>query len=97
MSRVVFTAPAKQDLREIAAYIRKDNPDAAKRVIARIREVCQTTLVKFPAGGTLRDDLLSGLRCFSAGSYVIYFRNRNPVVIIRVLHGARDVTPEMFG
>jgi plasmid stabilization system protein ParE len=51
----------------------------------------------FPQAGTMRDELCAGLRCFSVGSYVIYFREREPVVIIRVLHGARDVTPEMFG
>ncbi len=97
MSRVVFTAPAKQDLREIAAYIRRDNPAAAKRVVARIREVCNTTLAMFPNAGTMRDDLCMGLRCFSVGTYVVYFREREPLMIIRVLHGARDVTPEMFG
>jgi toxin ParE1/3/4 len=97
MSRVVFTAPAKHDLREIAAYIRRDNAAAARRVVTRIREACKTTLVMFPEGGTMRDDLYPGLRCFSVGSYVIYFREREPVVIVRVLHGARDVTPGMFG
>ena len=97
MSRVIFTAPAKQDLREIAAYIARDNPDAAIRVVSRIRDVCKTTLATFPAGGTMRDELRSGLRSFTVGHYVIYFQGRNPVAILRVLHGARDVTPEMFG
>jgi toxin ParE1/3/4 len=96
MSRYRFTGPARQDLQEIAAYIRKDNPEAARRTIHRIREVCKTTLVRFPEGGTRREDLAAGLRCFSAGNYVIYFRGRNPVEIIRVLHGARDVTPNLF-
>jgi toxin ParE1/3/4 len=97
MRRLVFTAPAKQDLREIAADIRQNDAEAAKRVVARIRDVCKTTLVMFPEGGTLREELCPGLRCFSVGNYVIYFRQRNPVVIVRVLHGARDVRPEMFG
>jgi len=96
MSRCQFAAPARQDLKEIAAYIRRDNPDAAKRVVQRIREVCNTTLAAFPGGGTMRDDLSPGLRCFSVGNYVIYFQSRDPVVIVRVLHGARDVTPDMF-
>ena len=97
MSRVVFSAPARRDLREIAAYIGRHDPEAAKRVVARIREVCKSTLATFPAGGTMRDELRPGLRCLSVGNYVIYFRSRNPVEIVRVLHGARDVTPEMFG
>lgn len=94
MSRYRFSLPAKQDLKEIAAYIRRDDPKAAKKVIERIREVCRTTLVMFPQGGTMREELAPGLRCFSHGNYVIYFRN--PVEIIRVLHGARDVKTEMF-
>ena len=97
MSSYRFTEPAKQDLREIAAYIRRDNPAAARRTVARLREVCRTTLVMFPAGGTQRDDLSPGLRCFSVGNYLIYFRGRDPIVIVRVLHGARDVSPAMFG
>lgn len=96
MSRARFTLPAKQDLKEIVAYIRRDNPQAARKLVARLREVCQTTLVMFPRGGTQRDDLSPGLRCFSVGNYVIYFRGHSPVVIMRVLHGARDVTPAMF-
>src|SRR5262245_55657973 len=97
MARLVFTAPARQDLREIAAYIRRDDVEAARRVVGRIREVCKTTLVMFPKGGTMREDLCPGLRCFSVGNYVIYFRGDRPVVIVRILHGARDVMPEMFG
>ncbi len=96
MSRCQFTAPARQDLKEIAEYIRRDNVEAARRVVARIRDVCKRTLTAFPGGGTIRDDLRPGLRCFSVGNFVIYFRGRNPVEIVRVLHGARDVTPDMF-
>jgi toxin ParE1/3/4 len=96
MSRVAFAGPAKQDLREIAAHIRRDNPAAARRVVARIRETCRTTLAIFPEAGTMRDDLDPGLRCFSVGNYVSYFRGRNPLVVVRVLHGARDVTLAMF-
>jgi toxin ParE1/3/4 len=96
MRRYLFSSSAKLDLQGIADYIRRDNPAAARKVVEAIREVCRTTLVMFPAGGTRRDDLSPGLRCFSVGSYVIYFRNRNPVVIVRILHGARDVLPDMF-
>ena len=97
MRRYRFTAPAKRDLQEIAAYIRRDNPQAAKHLVERLREVCRTTLVTFPGGGTRREDLAPGLRCFSVGNYVIYFRGRKPVEIVRILHGARDVTPREFG
>jgi|SRR5689334_1297453 len=96
MSRCTFTHPAKLDLREIAEYIRRDNSDAATRVVQRLRDVCKEMLAKRPGAGTMREDLSPGLRCFSAENYVIYFRGRDPVQIVRVLHGARDVTPAMF-
>jgi toxin ParE1/3/4 len=45
--------------------------------------------------GEARDELVRGLRCFSVGNYVIYYRllvpNEQTVEIVRVLHGARDV------
>jgi hypothetical protein len=31
------------------------------------------------------------MQCFSVDKYVIYFRDRNPVEILRILHGAQDV------
>ena len=96
MSRALFSAPAKEDLKEIAAYIHRDNPQAAKRVVQRIREVCKETLARLPGAGTMRDDLSPGLRCFSVGNYVVYFRGRNPVIFVRILHGAREVAPAMF-
>jgi len=40
--------------------------------------------------GTQRDDLLPGIRCFCVGNYVIFFRRRNPVEILRIVHGAVD-------
>jgi plasmid stabilization system protein ParE len=44
----------------------------------------------------MRDELHLGLRCFSVGNYVIRFSEREPVVIVRAVQGARDLTPEMF-
>lgn len=85
-----FSDAAKRDLRQIGAYIRKDSRRAAKQVVDELRRVCRKTLVLFPEVGTMRDDLSPGLRCFSVGNYVIYFRGRDPVFIVRVIHGARD-------
>jgi toxin ParE1/3/4 len=86
-----FTLQAKEDLRGIALYISKDSPRAAKAVVEELREVCRTTLVMFPDCGTMRDELIPGMRCFSVGNYVIYFRGKKPIEIPRILHGAQDV------
>ena len=37
MARLTLTAHARADLREIRAYIAKDNPAAARRLVERLR------------------------------------------------------------
>jgi plasmid stabilization system protein ParE len=44
----------------------------------------------FPKAGTRRDDLLPGMRCFSVGDYLIYFKSHDPVRILRIAHGAQE-------
>ena len=90
MKRYRITPAAQQDLRDIADFIAKDNPRAAHRVVSRLKAVCRTTLVMFPECGTQCDEYQPGIRCFSVGNYVIFFRGRNPVEILRVVYGSRD-------
>jgi toxin ParE1/3/4 len=51
VTEVVWTAFARQELRNAIAYIAKDNPYAARRVQARI-EGCAADLASFPKRGT---------------------------------------------
>jgi toxin ParE1/3/4 len=61
-----------------------------------LKEKC-TTLARFPLLGASRDRLAKGLRVFSVGNYVIYYRPEAATVRIqRVLHGARDADA-LFG
>ena len=90
MSRCRITPRARKDLHAISRHISKDSPAAAKRTITELQSVCKTMLAAFPRAGTQRDDLLPGMRCFSVGNYVIFFRGENPVEILRILHGAMD-------
>ncbi len=87
-----LTPAAESDLSEILAYIRSDSPDAARRVLARIREAMRR-LADFPRIGHVREDLAdSSLRFWPVYSYLIVYRPESrPLQIIRVLHGARDV------
>ena len=90
MKRYRITPAAQQDLRDIADFIAKDNPQAAHRVVSRLKAVCRTTLVMFPECGT-RCDEYRGLGCaVSVGNYVIFFRGNNPVEILRIVYGSRD-------
>jgi len=46
----------------------------------------------FPLAGVAREQLAPGLRVTFQGSYAIYYKPLvDEIVIIRVLHGARDI------
>jgi toxin ParE1/3/4 len=87
------------DLDEIAAYIQKDNPQAALRFLERAEETFKT-LAKMPGMGSsyaLRKADFCDLRCFPVNDFKNYlvFYDRHPVAIeiVRVLHGARKLAP----
>ncbi|TWU12167.1 Toxin ParE1 [Symmachiella macrocystis] len=95
MSRGYRLSPqAQSDLDQIWDFIAADNPKAASNVIHKFDARFQM-LVRQPLIGESREELLSGLRSFPVGSYVIYYRllstGRYAVEIARVLHGARDI------
>ncbi|MBV8769299.1 MAG: type II toxin-antitoxin system RelE/ParE family toxin [Hyphomicrobiales bacterium] len=47
----------------------------------------------FPLAGAPREQLAPGLRVGFSGRYGIYYlHNKRELVVIRVLHGARDAT-----
>lgn len=90
MSRVRLSHRAKADLKGIGAFIAQHDEAAAKKLVARLRATCRSTIGRFPECGTKFDHLLAGMRCFSVGSYVIFFRGRDPVEILRIVNGAMD-------
>lgn len=94
---VVIQRPrAHGDLVEIWGYIAEDSEARADAFIDRIDRTFQT-LAQRPAMGRLRGELATGLRSFPVGRYVIFFRAlSNGVEIVRVLHGARDLSADGF-
>ena len=91
-----FSPQALADLKGIMAHIAQDKPQAAQRFVGRLREKCEL-LAMTPYAGTARDDLSPGLRAFSVGSFVVYFRPTETAVRVeRVLHGAMDVDALFF-
>jgi toxin ParE1/3/4 len=63
----------------------------ATRFIAGIEAALQP-LRDFPFAGTAREQLAVGLRVIFHGPYAIYYRVLpEAVVIVRAIHGARDV------
>jgi antitoxin ParD1/3/4/toxin ParE1/3/4 len=92
MKRYLLTRAAKQDVGDIAAYIAEENPVAARRVLAKLRQAMRR-LAQAPGLGHLREDLADEpLRFWPVYSYLIVYRSETtPLQVIRVLHGARDV------
>jgi toxin ParE1/3/4 len=87
---------ARSDLDQIWEHIARDNPSAARAMIARIIAAMEK-LVEFPGLDPERDDLAPGLRSFPVRRYPILYRPRGGAVeIARVVHGARKL-PDLEG
>ena len=87
MPRIRYSDASKEDLKEIAMYIAKDKPKAARVWTAKLREKCRMLAIH-PEVGDDRADLGEGIRSTYLGSYIIYFRQREEVLeIVRVRRG----------
>jgi plasmid stabilization system protein ParE len=82
----------ESDLREIRDLIAKNNPESARRLMIRFVEAFRL-LANRPELGHVREDLpVPSLRFWPVGAYlVIYLAEKQPIEIIAVVHGARDV------
>lgn len=89
MARVIWTGSAQRDLQEIAEYISLDNPDAARRVVARIeRHVAK--LNRFPELGPVVPDVIGSIRqIVEAPCRVFYKIDGKTVYIMHVLRFER--------
>jgi len=91
MKALEFASRTEIDLWRIYESAAANNVAAARKLLTRLRKTCRF-IGRNPHIGTARNEILSGLRAYSVGSYVIYFRERPAAIRIeRILHGARDV------
>lgn len=85
---------ALNDLEQIFDYLARSSSATAVRVLESIQDRF-ALLAREPRIGALRDELSPGVRSFTVGQYVIYYRpltiGSETVEIVRVLHGARNV------
>ena len=89
--RLDFTEEAERDLFEIGSFIARDSPGNAAAFARRLEKVCRL-LAANPRAGRLRGEFAPGLRSLPHNRYVIFYREiERGIVIIRVLHGARDL------
>jgi toxin ParE1/3/4 len=91
MPTVFRPSQVQRDVDGIASYIARDDPSAAYRCLDDIEAVF-TLLATQPLMGTRVVSRRHGeIRQHSHGNYVIYYRpTENGVLLLRVLHGARD-------
>ena len=89
--RLRILPAAEDDLFAIGRYIEQSNPEAAARFSARLEERCRQ-LAHQPHLGPARPDIAADLRFLPHRSYLIFYRiEADVVVVVRVVHGARDV------
>ncbi len=94
--RVVFSEAAGSDLAGIADEIARDNPGRALSFVEEIRELC-LSLGDFPERFRMVRSRPEPLRQAVHGAYRIFYAVRDDHVrIVRVVHSARLIHPEMF-
>jgi toxin ParE1/3/4 len=90
--RVILSEDAIEDLSDIGRWIaERSDVDTANAYVARIQAACDR-LSYFPNRGTPRFGVVPGLRTFTfeRRDIVCYRVVGDEVIILRVIHGARD-------
>ena len=97
MASVLFSRSAQTDLLEAWTFISEDSFEAADHVLDVIEREAQTLALQ-PMMGRSRPELGAGIRCWpTASSYNLYYLPEpSGILIIRVLHHARDVQSREF-
>ncbi|MEI5677412.1 MULTISPECIES: type II toxin-antitoxin system RelE/ParE family toxin [unclassified Mesorhizobium] len=90
--RIVRSPAAEDDLIDIWCGIAPDNPVAADRFLDSIAAKIKQ-LATFPDSGPLRPDIAPDARALTVGNYLVLYRHTGThIEIVRVVHGARDLT-----
>lgn len=54
-------------------------------------------LAQYPEAGVDRSGLGNCIRSFSVAHYILFYRpGRSGIEFVRILHGRRDITPDLF-
>lgn len=97
MSRIRFTSFAEADLLELWLTIAEENPLAADSSLDTVQATV-SLLATQPEMGRVRPELSNGLRSFPTRTpYIIFYLPEDDgLLVVRVLHHARDVGAEYF-
>ena len=92
MPNTTISKQAKRDLTAIWSYIASDNEAAADRVLDSLNDKI-ALLVDHPFIGPARPDIAPDLRYLISDNYLLLYRVLpESVEIVRVLHGARNLS-----
>jgi toxin ParE1/3/4 len=93
MKPIRLAIAAQTDLIEIWSDVTAyRNSNAADNIIDHLAATYEN-LAKFPEMGRRRDELFPGYRSFVVAPYLIFYQIRpEEIEIIRVLHGARNLS-----
>ena len=94
---VTFTREAERDLEDIADHIARDDPIRAIGFVSELRRKC-LALADMPNWFSLVERYeRAGVRRCGYGDYLIFYRVApDGVVILHLLHGARDYLTLLF-
>jgi toxin ParE1/3/4 len=92
MIRIRWTAPAAEDLNRIVRYIRRNSPEAARKVAQTIYEEC-ASLTNSPNRGRKGNEPGTQELVFVPLPYIAVYRVTDSAVeILRIWHGAQQRT-----
>jgi toxin ParE1/3/4 len=95
LNRWLLSPAATADLEGIAAFLDEHAPHATTRVLVALRDSMRG-IAENPGRGRRRTDLSNEpVRFVVVWSYLVVYRTTDPVEVVRVLHGARDVIREL--
>ena len=97
MPVIQFTHSAERDVLELWLNVAEENPTAADQTV----DIIYSTLSLISSQlemGRLRPELAAGVRSFpSKTPYIIFYTsNENSLLVVRILHHARDIDTEYF-
>ncbi len=91
MKRFELARRAFQDLQEIWEYVSTDSLDAADRLLEEFYREFQR-LAEMPRIGHKREDLTArDVRFWALYSYLIIYKDSEPLRVVRIVHARRDV------
>ena len=95
MKRFVLSPAATADIEQIEMFLDEHAPHATDTVLERLRDAMRR-IAATPGIGHLRQDLTDEpLRFYAVWSYLIIYRLTDPIEVVRVIHGARDVARQL--